>query len=79
MCVRTLRTRFSRVLWAGQAGRVRCAEDLARALPKLVDLHLQSSLLAPAGGHARQHGSIGCIMEHIVCLYCCFSLLLESA
>ena len=51
-------------------------KDLARALPKLVDLHLQSSLLVSAGRQARQHGSIGCMMEYVVRLNCRFSLLL---
>ena len=54
---------------------MRRAEDLARTLPKLVDLHLKSGLLAPAGGQAGQYGPIGRMMEHIVCLYCCIPLL----
>ena len=73
-----MRTKFG-VLRAGQAGRVGCTKDLARALPELIDLHLQSGLLAPAGRQSRQHSSVCSVMEHIVCLYSCFSLLFVPA
>lgn len=65
-----------RVIWADHARRVGRVEDLARALPKLIDLHLQRRLLSPAGGQARLHSPIGRMVEYIVSLYCCFSLLL---
>ena len=67
------------LVWADQAGRVRRVEDLARALPKLVDLHLQRSLLMLAGQPAGLHSPVGCMMEEIVGLHRCFSLLLIPA
>ena len=61
---------------ADQARGVRLREQLPRALPKLVDLHLQRSLLTPApaaaataqGRSARRAAAVRQVVEHVVCL-----------
>lgn len=65
---------------ADEARRVGCGEDLAGALPKLIDLHLQRCALVPAHWMAGAPGAaIRQTMEHIVRLHSSLTLLLISA
>lgn len=59
-------------VWHGRAddaGRVWGVEDLAWALPKLVDLHLQGRALVPTHRPCVAGAAVGQMVEHIVRLH----------
>ncbi len=54
-------------------------EDLARALPKLIDLHFERRALLAADEAGFSGAAVGCVVEHIVGLHRCLAPLLVPA